>query len=245
MLCTEFGWRHLTLKAPQPHFTDGPPRQWKCGCSTHLSGLQQPGVMRWGWSVAPSRSHLLVQQLYRSHGPGERSTVRQWRTVRGTVGDGEGHAMQGAAGRGDLAERHHCWGDEARGEVGGVGGQEERALLGRVSGRAGGGRGGAGAPAGAALEKGTCWSTEGRAGVLRRRSLRRTFSSSSAGKRAESLRRALRGAGFAQGGGEHPLLLRAVGVSVQQRRDLLNREPLKKQGQILSNRVNKWTVSGQ
>lgn len=231
MLCIEFGWRRLTLKAPQPHFTDGPPRQWKCGRGTHLRCLQQPGVMRWRWRVAPSWSHLLVQQLDRSHGPGQRSTVGQWRTVRGTMGDGEGHAMQGAAGRGDLAERHHCWGDEAWGEVGRVGGQEESALLGRVSGCAGGGGGRAGAPAGAALEEGACWSTEGRAGVLRRRSLRWTFGSCSAGKRAEGLRGALRGAGFTLGGGEHPLLLRAVGVSIQQRRDLLNGEPLKKKNQ--------------
>ncbi len=49
------------------------------------------------------------------------------------MGDGEGHALQGAGGRGHLTERHHRGGDEARGEVGCVGGQEERALLGRVA----------------------------------------------------------------------------------------------------------------
>ncbi len=76
----------------------------------------------------------------------------QWRAVRSTVGDREGHALQGAAGRGDLAERHHRGGDEARGEVGCVGGQEERALLGRAAGR--GGRGRSRAGAGAAVREG-------------------------------------------------------------------------------------------
>lgn len=76
----------------------------------------------------------------------------QWRTVRSTVGDGEGHALQGAVGRGDLAQRHHRGGDEAWGEVGC--GQEERALLGRVAGRGGSGCIGAGAVTGAAVREG-------------------------------------------------------------------------------------------
>lgn len=76
----------------------------------------------------------------------------QWRAVRSTVGDGEGHAMQGAAGRGDMAERHHRGGDEARGEVECVGGQEERAVLGRAAARGGGGR--SRAAAGAAVGEG-------------------------------------------------------------------------------------------
>lgn len=53
----------------------------------------------------------------------------QRRTVRSTVGDGEGHALRGGAGWGHVAERHHRGGDEARGEVARVGGRE-RALLG-------------------------------------------------------------------------------------------------------------------
>lgn len=93
---------------------------------------------------------MLVQQLHRSHGPGERSAVGQRRAVRSAVGDGEGHALQGAGGRGHLAERHHRGGDEARGEVGRVGGQEEGALQGRATGAGGGGRGRAAAGTAAA-----------------------------------------------------------------------------------------------
>lgn len=228
------GYKHiflrLTLKAPQPHLTDRSPWQRQGCCCRHLSVLQQPGVV---WqSVTGSGSHLLVQEVHRSHGPGERSTVRQGRAVRSTVGDGQGHALQGAGGRGDLAERHHRGGDEARREVGRVGGQEERALLRRVPRRGGSGRSRAGAAACAAVGEGARWRAEGRAGVLRRCSPRRAFSSSSAGKRAESLGRALRSAGVTLGGGQRTLLLLgATGVSVQQRRDLLNREPLEKKTQ--------------
>lgn len=77
--------------------------------------------------------------------------MRQGRAVRSAVGDGQGHALQGAAGWGDLAERHHRGGDEARREVGG---QEERALLRRVPRCGGSGRGRAGASAGAAVGEG-------------------------------------------------------------------------------------------
>lgn len=68
--------------------------------------------------------------------------------------DGEGHAMQGPTGRGNLAERHHRGGDEARGEVECVGGQEDRALLGRVVGCSGSGCSRAGAATGAAVRDG-------------------------------------------------------------------------------------------
>lgn len=66
--------------------------------------------------------------------------------------------------------------------------------------------------------------------MLRRCSSRRAFGSSSAGKRAEGLGRALRSAGVTLGGGQGALLLLlgATGVSVEQRGDLLNREPLEK-----------------
>lgn len=74
--------------------------------------------------------------------------------MRSTVRDGEGHAMHGAAGWGDLAERHHRGGDEAWGEVGRVGGQQERALLGRAAGRGGSGCSRAGAAAGTAVRDG-------------------------------------------------------------------------------------------
>lgn len=70
------------------------------------------------------------------------------------MGDREGHALQGAAGRGDLAERHHRGGDEAWGEVGCVGGQEESALLGGAAGRGGSGRSRAPTAAGAAVREG-------------------------------------------------------------------------------------------
>lgn len=46
------------------------------------------------------------------------------------MGDGEGHALRGATGRGDLAERHHGGGDEARGQVRCVCGEEKRGLMG-------------------------------------------------------------------------------------------------------------------
>lgn len=95
----------------------------------------------------------------------------QGRTVRSTVWDGESHALQGAAGRRDLAKRHHRGGDEARGEVECVGGQEERALLGRAAGRGGSGGSRAGTAAGTAVREGAGRCTEGCAGVLRRRSL--------------------------------------------------------------------------
>ena len=220
--------RH-TLKAAQLHFTDRSPRQRKSCSGTHVCSLQQPGVMWWRQSVAPSWSHLLVQELHWGHGPGERCAVGQRRTVRSTVRDGEGHALQGAAGRRDLAERHHCGGNEARGEVGGVRRQDERALLGRAAGGGGCGCSRAGAVA-ATVREGAGWYTQGCAGVLRRCSTGGTSSSSSGrGGRAKSLRGALRKTSVALGGRgwKRALLLRATGVSIQQRRDFLNREPLK------------------
>lgn len=59
--------------------------------------------------------------------------MRQGRTVGSAVGDGDGHALQRAAGRAELTQRHHRGGDEAGGEVGCVG-QEEGVLLGHGSG---------------------------------------------------------------------------------------------------------------
>lgn len=55
--------------------------------------------------AAGPRPHLLVEQLHRSHGPREGGAVWQWRAVRSTVGNGEGHALHGAADAGgDEAE---------------------------------------------------------------------------------------------------------------------------------------------
>lgn len=143
--------------------------------------------------------------------------------------------MRGAAGRGDLAEWHHRGRDEARGEVGRVGGQEEGALLGWAAGRGGSGRGRTGAAADTAVREGTDWGTEGRAGVMRGRSSWWTCSSSpSRWRRAESLWRALRSTAVTLGrGGKRALLLGTTGVSIQQRRDFLNREPLKSRVQKL------------
>lgn len=69
--------------------------------------------------------HLLVQQLYRRHGPREGGAVRQRGAVRSTVGNGEGHALHGAAAAawGDEAERHDGGRDEAGREIRRVGGQ--------------------------------------------------------------------------------------------------------------------------
>lgn len=103
-------------------------------------------------SVAPSWPHLLVQQLHGGHGPGERSAVGQRGAVGGAVKDGEGHALRGAAGCRDLAERHHGGRDEAGGEAGR--GQEEQALLGAAAGRGGGGPRRAGALAARAVGEG-------------------------------------------------------------------------------------------
>lgn len=83
-------------------------------------------------SVARSRAHLLVQQLHGCQGPGEGGAVRQRRTVRSAVGDGDRHALQRAAGGAELTQRHHRGGDEAGGQVGCVG-EEEAARLGRDS----------------------------------------------------------------------------------------------------------------
>lgn len=76
--------------------------------------------------MAPTGSDLLVQQLHRGQSPGERSAVRQRWTVGGAVQDREGHALRGAAALRDLTEGHHCGRDEAWGQVGRVGSQEER-----------------------------------------------------------------------------------------------------------------------
>lgn len=55
-----------------------------------------------------------------------------------TVGDGEGHALSRAAAWSDLAKGHHCGGDEARRQVGGVCGEEYCALLPCAAGCGGG-----------------------------------------------------------------------------------------------------------
>lgn len=152
--------------------------------------------------------------------------MRQRRAVRGAVGDGDGRALQRAAGGAELSQRHHRGGDEAGGEVGGVG-QEEGVLLGRASGCGKSGLSGAAADVGRRARG----RANGRAAVLRRGSLRRTpCGSSSKSKRAEELGGTLGGTGVTLGGGEHPLLLLlllgAPGVSVLQRRDFLDRESL-------------------
>lgn len=85
-----------------------------------------------------------MQQLHGGHGPGHGGAVRQRRAVRGAVGDGDGGALQRAAGGAELTQRHHRGGDEAGGEVGCVG-QEQGVLLGRATGCGGGGLSGAAA----------------------------------------------------------------------------------------------------
>lgn len=70
--------------------------------------------------------------------------MRKGRTVGSAVGDGDGHALQRAAGRAELTQRHHRGGDEAGGEVGCVG-QEEGVLLGQARGCDGSGVNGAAA----------------------------------------------------------------------------------------------------
>lgn len=63
------------------------------------------------------------------------------------MGNGDGHALQRAAGGAELTQRHHRGGDQAGGEVGCVG-QEESVLLGRASGCGGIGLTGAAAAVG-------------------------------------------------------------------------------------------------
>lgn len=200
--------RRPTLEAPQPHFTGWSPGQRKCRCRAHLHGLQEPGIMGCCESVASPRPHLLVQQLHGGHGPGQGGAVGQRGAVRGAVGDGDGGALQRAAGGAELTQRHHRGGDEAGGEVGCVG-EEQGALLGRASGC--GGRGLSGVRQRARRR------ADGRAGVLRRGSLRRASGGSSPeGKRTEEVGGTLGGTGVTLGGGEHTLLLLgATGVAVE------------------------------